>query len=396
MQLSLTSPLRCVATGAHMKNRACRIDGSEVSWSAQHGTLDSADNCKALKYSLSQLLDRERRVPHVLGHDMHQDYFSTQVAMQVAKESRIPVVAVQHHHAHIATTIAVCGIRSPVIGIALDGFGLGSNTESWGGEILLVDGGLSVHRCTRLAHLQPVSLPGGDKAAREPWRLVAGLLHDSGRETEILNRYGNAVGYQAASVVKQMLERQVNCPKSSSAGRWFDAAAGALGLCLYQSEEAEAAKKLENCAQTFLHHQPEFDYPWQSLNLSPVLAELLAVSPGDKAAVCRGAAMFHLALVNGLSNTVYMAARDHDIVDVALGGGCFMNSILRRYLRRRLSRMGLRVHVPETELLGDAGLALGQGWIASHYANAQRTSDQTIESVVRILCSDQFHEAEIC
>lgn len=73
-----------------------------------------------------------------------------------------------------------------------------------------------------------------------------------------------------------------------------------------------------------------------------------------------------------------------------------MNSILRRYLRRRLSRMGLRVHVPETELLGDAGLALGQGWIASHYANAQRTSDQTIESVVRILCSDQFHEAEIC
>lgn len=396
MPLSRGLPIRAVATGAQFKNRACRIYDKDLTWSSLHGDLDCAESRRAFTLSLSQLLNSDNHAAQVLGHDLHSDYYSTQLAMQVAVESGIPAVAVQHHHAHIATTVAACGIQSAAIGVALDGFGLGTDAESWGGEILLIGGGSAVHQCTRLTHLRPITLPGGDRAARESWRLVAGLLHDWGKGSDIDKRFGDHVGCQAASVIRQMLELPANCPKSSSTGRWFDAAACALGLCLIQRTEAEAAMRLEQCALAYLQHHPDFDYPWQSLDLSPIVAELLTVAPEDETAVSQGAAKFHMALVNGLANAVSQAARNYDINDVAFGGGCFLNSILTTGLQSRLRHMGLRVHVPEPQLLGDAGLALGQAWVASHYVNSRQAVNRTSECLVASTLDNQFRKPEVC
>lgn len=365
VHLLLRAPVRVLASGAYLKNRACLVDGERVSWSPLHGDLDQVDACLALETSVEGLLRQSRQAPQAVAHDLHPDFFSTRLASTAANTLGVQARAVQHHHAHIATTIAERGICSPVIGIALDGVGLGSDGTAWGGELLWVNGGLSAHRWRRLAHLHPIAMPGGDRAAREPWRLAAALLHDTGRSGEIEQRFAPFVGPQAASVVRNMLRRGLNCPGSTSAGRWFDTAAAALGLSVQQSSEAEAAQLLERLATDYLAQHPNFEFLWQSLDLRPMVAALFQIGSEDAMAVARGAATFHLALINALAHAAIIAARDHGVQDVVLGGGCFVNAVLRERLADALRNAQLRVHVPTPSLFGDAGLALGQAWVAA-------------------------------
>lgn len=254
-------------------------------------------------------------------------------------------------------------------------------TRPGGGELLWVDGGRMAHRWRRLAHLQPLRMPGGDRAVWEPWRLAAALLHDMGRGAEIEERFAPLVGQQAARIVMGMLDRTVNCPSTSSAGRWFDVAAAALGLCTQQCHEGEAAQILELRASRYLQQRPEFDEPYEpathagehafpatpghNLDLRPVVAPFLDIDRGDSSAIDRGAAVFHLALVHTLARAATIAARDQRIDDVVLGGGCLVNQILRQRLTVVLQQSGLRVHVPAESVCGDTALALGQAWVAA-------------------------------
>ncbi len=361
------APAAVLACGAYLKNRACRIDGRQLHWSAPHGDLGDVQACTDLEASLEAML----AAPGVQGlaHDLHPDFHSSRLAHALAEQRGVPVVAVQHHHAHVAAVIAEQGLREPVIGIALDGFGLGNDGGAWGGELLWVDGGAAAHRWRRLAHLHPLALPGGDAAAREPWRLAAALLHALDRGDEIETRFGAQVGLQAARGVRAMLDRGLNCPPSSSAGRWFDAAAAALGLCLRQSGEAQAAMALECCAAEALRAQPDLatrsSWPSHGLDLRPVVAALLAIDPADTQGVARGAVMFHFALAEGLARAAISAAREHATNDIVFGGGCFANRVLGDRLRVALEAAGLRVHAPQAAGCGDAGLALGQAWVAA-------------------------------
>ena len=358
------APARVLACGAYLKNSACRVEGERVSWSALHGDLGDAAACAALQVSVETLLGAGGPIQAV-AHDLHPDFHSTRVALAVAEQLGLPSIAVQHHHAHIAAVIAEQGLQAPVIGLALDGVGLGSDGTAWGGEVLWVDGGAAAHRWQRLGHLQPLLLPGGDMAAREPWRMAAGLMHTLGRGDRIEARFAPIVGAQAARVVRSMLERNVNCPLTSSAGRWFDAAAGALGLSVRQSTEAEAAIALEACAREWQRAHPSFDEPWESLDLRPIVGRLFDIDPTNARAVSHGAGSFHLALVNGLAHAAIGAARERGLRDVVLGGGCFMNRVLTTQLTRRLQDAQLTVHTPCAISCGDAGLALGQAWIAA-------------------------------
>ena len=364
-RLPRRAPAAALACGAFLKNSACLIDAERADWSPLHGDLGEADACRALEASVDALLARHGAPVGAVAHDLHPDFHSTRHALALAARLGVPAVAVQHHHAHIVAVVAEHGLRGPVIGVALDGIGFGSDGAAWGGEVLWVDGGDAAHRWQRIAHLQPLRLPGGDVAAREPWRLAAALLHDLGRGEEIEPRFAPIVGATAARTVKTMLERGLNCPPTSSAGRWFDAAAGALGLSVRQSAEAEAAIALERRAQAWLGHDPAFDAPGRGLALRDVLAGLLDTDPHDAAAVARGAAAFHCALANGLAQAALVAARDRHVDDIVLGGGCFMNRVLSERLGAALRRAGLRVHAAQAMSCGDAGLALGQAWIAA-------------------------------
>ena len=362
--LPRAAPAPVLACGAFLKNRACLIDGDQAHWSALHGDLGDATSRAALMESLDMLLARATGPLHAVAHDLHPDFYSTHLAIALAQRLGVPAIGVQHHHAHIGVVLAEQPITGPVIGLALDGMGLGSDGGSWGGEVLWVGGSAQAQQWLRLDHLAPLALPGGDAAAREPWRLAAAVLFALGRGNEIEPRFSPHVGAATARLLHVMLQRDLNCPRSSSAGRWFDAAAGALGLSVRQSFEAEAAIALEQLARDWLVNHPDFEFNWSSLDLYPIVAELFALQTQDIEARARAAAQFHLALAGGLTQRAIDAAAAHSTRQVVLAGGCLLNRILGQQLRANLICAGLTVLEPQAAGSGDAGLALGQAWIA--------------------------------
>jgi len=368
-----------LACGAWLKNAACLLQGDSVRWTKLHGDLDDPANCLALEQSVAALLALAEGGVDAVAHDLHPDFFSTRLAQRVAFDLAVPAIAVQHHHAHVAAVLAEHRWQAPAIGLALDGVGLGSDGAAWGGELLLVDPTRrrEPEGWRRLGHLHSLALPGGDVAARQPWRMAASALHALERGDEIVPRFGADVGFLAARTVQTMLARNIHCPPTSSAGRWFDAAAGALGICRAQQGEAEAAIALEQMALEYLaleylaqpgpgmevnHYALHAD---GRLDLRSLLAVLFALADGgDQQQIRRGAALFHLTLVDALAHWASQAADLHGIDTVALGGGCFLNRIVKERLSAELARRGLRVLSPQINSCGDAGLALGQAWVA--------------------------------
>lgn len=373
-----------LAFGAWLKNTACLLKDGKVYWSEVHGDLGQADNCIALEKSVAELVAMADDAIVAVAHDLHPDFFSTRLAQEVAASLGVPAVPVQHHHAHIGAVIAEYGLDEPVVGLALDGVGHGTDGVAWGGEMLRVDGA----QWTRAGHFRALALPGGDAAAREPWRMAAAALHALGRHDEIVPRFGPLVGEAAARTVQAMLERNLNCPQTTGAGRWFDAAAGALGICLKQRVEAEAAIALEKRASAYLaEHDVPADMTACSLHddgvldLLPVLQELLdAGANGDVQRVSHGAAVFHVALAEALVEWAAREAVKHGIGAVALGGGCFMNRIMTERVTTGLAARGLRVMLPCEVSCGDAGLALGQAWCVSRQT-AAATAGESKEAV---------------
>ncbi|MBI6550931.1 carbamoyltransferase HypF [Pseudomonas sp. LY-1] len=359
-----------LACGAWLKNTACLLQGDQVLWSPLHGDLGDPQSCLDLAASLDALLACAEVTPQAIAHDLHPDFYSSQLAVTLAEKLNVPAVAVQHHHAHIAALMAEHGLDGPVLGLALDGVGLGSDGAAWGGELLWV----ASDAWRRLGYLLPLPLPGGDVAAREPWRLAAAALHLLGRDDEILRRLGPLVGEQSANTVAQMLARNLNCPPSSGAGRWFDAAAGILGISVRQQFEAEAAIALERLAAEYLatHAEPAIDGLWHLradgvLDLLPLLTRLFELA--DSARSAEGAALFHLTLAAALADWI---EHQSTTLPVLLGGGCFANRLLSARLTQRLSARGLPVFSAQAVSCGDAGLALGQAWVAAHWRDPQR------------------------
>ncbi len=344
-----------LATGAWLKNTVCLTRGDEAFLSPHIGDLDNAATCEALEEAvahLGRILDVR---PAAVAHDLHPDFFSTRFAAAFAAQRGLPVFAVQHHHAHIAAVAAEHGHTGPLLGLALDGVGLGDDGAAWGGELLRVDGATF----ERLAHLRPIAMPGGDTAAREPWRTAAAALHALGRGSDIPHRYAH---HAAAPAVAGMLARNLRCPPTTSMGRWFDAAAALLRVRETSAFEGQAPMLLEALAAAVpgpsnLEGLVPFDAAG-GLDLLPLLAHIAEM---DAPA---GAALFHHALAEGLSRWVQHAARAQQIDTVALGGGCFLNALLSSLLVARLQQAGLRVLQAQEAPPNDGGISLGQAWVA--------------------------------
>jgi hydrogenase maturation protein HypF len=357
-----------LACGAWLKNTACLLEAGVAHWSETHGDLSDPEACRRLEASLHALARAARAPVTAVAHDLHPDFFSSRIGIALAADWNVPAIGVQHHHAHIAAVLAEHGVAEPVIGLALDGFGLGSDGGAWGGELLWV----GPDDWKRMGSLWPLALPGGDAAAREPWRMAAAALHALGAGDRIEPRFGPAVGAASARGVQRMLASGLNCPPTSSAGRWFDAAAGALGLCLRQQHEAQAAMALENEARRWLDSHASITTldiadpaSLDRLDLRPLLRRLLEW-PQAPAHAGEAAAWFHLSLAQGLADWAAAAAATTGSGAVCLGGGCFFNALLHARVTQRLQQHGLRVLAPRTVSCGDAGLALGQAWIAAH------------------------------
>lgn len=347
-----------LALGAHLKNAVCVLRGRAAFVSQHIGSLDNAATLAFLEETVAHLLAVLDVKPALIAHDLHPDYASTALALRLAGELGVPARAVGHHHAHIGAICAEHGVNGPLLGLALDGVGLGPDGGAWGGELLRVDGA----DCRRLGHLRPLALPGGDRAAREPWRMAIAALHGAGLGDQVTGWLARTWPEREAGPLLTLLDRQLRCPPTSSLGRWFDAAAGLLGVRDVSRYEGQAAMELEGLAAAHGPVEP-LAGGWRIaggvLDFSPLLPALL-----DCADAGQGAALFHATVAAGLAEWAMLAVDREKLAKMAIGGGCAANAILLDALRRRLTAAGIEVLEARAVPAGDGGLALGQAWIA--------------------------------
>ena len=363
--LAISGPA-VLACGAWLKNTICLTQGNQAYISPLIGDLATAEARHRLDETIQRMCQDHPLPPEMIAHDLHPDFYSTQFAQAYAEQQQIPALAVQHHHAHIAAVCAEHGLTQPVLGLALDGVGLGTDNTPWGGELLLVDGA----RFERLGHLTTLALPGGDRAAQEPWRMAAAALAKLDRGDEITQRFARQ---PAAKAVAALLQQNLNCPQTSSMGRLFDAAAGLLGTHLIQAHEAQAAVQLQQLAEqygpvTALAEGYRIT-DTNELDFSPLLCAMIDCHDGN-GDTSYAAALFHATLSAGLAAWVEKAARQHNIHHLALGGGCFHNPLLRQDLTQRLTERSLQIISARRILPDDSAIALGQAWVALHSLKA--------------------------
>jgi hydrogenase maturation protein HypF len=345
-----------LAAGGFLKNTICLTRGDEAYLSQHIGDLDNAPTCRALEETAQRMMALLEIAPERVAHDLHPDFHGTRFAADFARGRGLKTVAVQHHHAHIAAVAAEHRATGPLLGLALDGVGMGADQGIWGGELLAVDG----ERFDRLGHLRELALPGGDKAAREPWRMAAAALFALGRGGEIKTRFPQQ---RAAGAIAMMLGGNAHTPPTSSCGRLFDAAAGLAGVCEVAAYEGQAAMLYESQSAQHGETEPLRDgfilHDDGRLDLLPLLARL-----ADERDAGFAAALFHATLDEALAAWVQRAGEERGLRRVALGGGCFLNRILSAGLRRRLEAKGFEVLEARLVPPNDGGLSLGQAWVA--------------------------------
>ncbi|PXX45725.1 carbamoyltransferase HypF [Aquitalea magnusonii] len=342
-----------LALGAYLKNTVSVLRGTQAFVSQHVGDLDHPLSCEALEQTAQHLLDLTGVVPQAIACDLQPDSFSSQLAQQWSQRLGIPLLPVQHHHAHLAAVMAEHGLCGPLLGLALDGYGLGKNGGAWGGELMMLEGA----SCERMGHVSPLPLPGGDKAAREPWRMAVGLWQ---RYCPDLPLPPHLAAQPGLPLLLRQLETGLNCPDTTSMGRWFDAIAGLTALCPRQSFESEAAQKLEALAAPCAPLAGGWQVsPANLLDLAPLARQLLQLS--DPQAI---ASLWHATLAAALADWAGRAASTTGIRQLVLAGGCFANRRLLDSLLPLLRDAGLQVHTARQLPPNDGGLSLGQAWVA--------------------------------
>ena len=349
------------AVGGEMKNCFC-IGKERAAIISQHiGDLKNPETYEFFLEAFDRFSRLFRFSPQLIACDMHPDYLST----RYAKDRGIPVLEVQHHHAHIASCLAENQCEDRVIGVALDGTGYGDDGAIWGGEFLICD----LEKYTRYTHFDYIPLPGGDAVAVEPWRTAISLLYRTfGKQFVNLDLpIIRNLRQEDLALIISAIDAGVNCPLTSSTGRLFDAVSALVGLLKVSSFEAEAPMKLEAIIE---HSEDVYDFSFgDTIKAGPVVEQIVKdiennVSPGIIAA------KFHNAVVNAVTSTTVKIRAETGIRKVALSGGVFQN----RYI---LERCEATLEMEKFEVLShvlvpanDGGICLGQLAVAANKRSA--------------------------
>ncbi|MDQ6976221.1 MAG: hypothetical protein Q9M22_06640 [Mariprofundaceae bacterium] len=363
-----------LALGGELKSSICLIGDASMRLSEPMGDLEQELVYRHFCHSVEGLSMLADCKPKQLVIDKHPDYLSSQYGQRLAVKLGLPLVQVQHHHAHMAAVMADNGLpldSKPVLGLALDGLGFGEDGTIWGGEILIAD----YQGFQRLGHFQPVAMIGGVAAIHEPWRNTLAYLlpiwdevNQQFSNTDIIHFLNN----KPIAVLQRMVDSGVNSPLSSSCGRLFDAVAAALGFHREAvAFEAQAAIALEQAASScFEQETNHYEYTVNEINAclqlgwQPMwLALLTDIQNGIESK--RIAARFHRTLIHALSRVAVCLCNQYGVNSVALSGGVFQNRLISTHLPLALQQAGLTVlqhqHIPAN----DGGICLGQAIIAA-------------------------------
>jgi hydrogenase maturation protein HypF len=308
--------------------------------------------------------------PTLLVHDLHPDYAST----RYARQQGIPCLAVQHHHAHLASCLADNELDEPAIGVIFDGAGYGTDGTIWGGEFLIGD----YREFRRAAHFRNVPMPGGEQAVREPWRMALAHLRDAGEDA---SWWRSNLDQRALRIAERMIERRLNSPLTSSVGRLFDAVAALAGIRRQVRYEGQAAMELECLAAEVAHDDcypfaltAAADAPTLQIDTRPLIGAVAGdVRHGVPAQ--RIARRFHSTLVEIIGEVCAVLRSRTALKVVALGGGVFANALLLTETCAALSADGFRVCRHRQVPSNDGGLCLGQLAIAA--ASLSRPTGET-------------------
>jgi hydrogenase maturation protein HypF len=361
--LPFECPRPILAVGGQLKATFALGRGRHAFISHHLGDLDQFDAYKAFERDIGLYEQLFGMRPEIIAHDLHPDYASTGYARR-REPSPARLVAVQHHHAHMATCMAENGLTEPVIGVTFDGTGYGADGAIWGGEFLVGE----YKDFRRSAHLRYVGLPGGDAAVREPWRMAVAYLKDAGGENRALQARHRPHEYRA---VETMLERRFRCPPTSSAGRLFDAVAALAGVRDEVSYEGQAAVELEWLSTGIA---PDGVYPFEINRESEASPWIIDTRPliravNADAAVGTAAAIigrrFHSTLVEIIAAVCAPLRGETGLSAVVLSGGVFLNALLTREVEERLTADGFRVYRHRLVPPNDGGLSLGQVAVAA-------------------------------
>jgi hydrogenase maturation protein HypF len=332
-----------------LKNTVAIAVGRQVYVSQHIGDLDTAESRSAFERAIQDLCRLYKFKPELAACDLHPDYAST----QWARASGLPVVPVQHHHAHVASCAAENDVEGEYLGVSWDGAGYGLDATIWGGEIFLVRG----NTFERVSHLRPFRLPGGEAAIKEGWRSAASLLWEVFGPEAIPDR-------PAKPVLVRMLERGLNAPLTTSAGRLFDAVASIAGVAHASRFEGQAAMLLERSIGSL---KTQDCYPLEetdgAADWAPLI-EAVRADAGKNKPQDWIAARFHNALVQWI---VAVAGRV-GVRTVVLSGGVFQNSYLVERSAERLESDGFRVATHQRVPANDGGISLGQAVLAGRAA----------------------------
>ncbi len=378
-----TPPAKTVlAVGAHLKNTFCVTAGSSAYVSQHIGDLENLQAIRHFQETLDRYLSLFQLQPELIACDLHPDYLSTSLAHELSRRLEIPVRTVQHHHAHIVACTAEFGITEPVLGVALDGSGYGSDGTIWGGEFLFCHGS----QFKRVAHFETVPLIGGSKAVKSPWRMALAYLY----KRENFSWFESAIAEQINPVlirgVHQLLEKHSSAPESgfsapltSSCGRLFDAIAAVSGLRLEGSYEGQPAMELEAAARSALqagngeHPRKDTTHTTSDTTCDAVLpvADLVEQAATQRLAGLTPpeiALQFHVRLANRLSRKIIALCKSYSVSTVCLSGGVFQNMLLLDLLINLLgdSMPDLQILHPRQLPCNDGGISLGQAVIAGN------------------------------
>jgi hydrogenase maturation protein HypF len=355
-----------LAVGAQLKHTFTLARADRALVGPHGGSLADADALTAFHATRAQLCRLHRFTPEFVAHDLHPGYLSTRYAMQAVPGDRR--IAVQHHHAHVASCAAENRVDGSFIGVAYDGLGLGDDGTLWGGEILLA----SYTGYRRLGRFSTAPLPGGEAAIRRPARMALGHLYGSefpvppAASTGLLNR----IDRTERDTIRRMVSRNLNSPRASSAGRLFDAVASLLGLCDDAGYEGEAAIMLEAAASAvpalpaaLPWRLTDVDGLWVYDSAITIGAVLAAAAAGEP--VADVAAAFHRTIVEVTVALCERAAMQTGVQVVCLSGGCLQNRILATHLQRELAAAGLDGRFNREVPSGDGGISYGQAVVAA-------------------------------